>query len=237
MSQINYFMSHLASKESLPLVGYARPGLLGFGFHIFSFLNLSSSLWLIFQPNLMSAPETGAIYGGLSNFLTFWGLLLTWLTFLLKLVLYVSESFQGSLTQLHANANLIALPLETLISLVYWPIFLYDPSLIMPPPPAVKVELSFDLALHLFPAVLLWIDHLCFASGLDTSNAIWIIILFTILYSSWIESTSAYGNNRQMPYPFLTLATVRVRCIIYVSCATICYFLLLLATSVQSSKT
>ncbi|EGG03763.1 uncharacterized protein MELLADRAFT_30503, partial [Melampsora larici-populina 98AG31] len=81
----------------------------------------------------------------------------------------------------------IALPLETLISLVYWPIFLYDPSLILPPPPAVKLTLSSDLSLHLFPALLLWTDHIFFSSGLDISNAIWIIILFTMLYSSWIE--------------------------------------------------
>ncbi|KAG0146576.1 hypothetical protein CROQUDRAFT_671068 [Cronartium quercuum f. sp. fusiforme G11] len=193
-----------------------KGALLAFGFHLASFLNLSYSVWQIYQPGPMSSVFS-TMFGGRSNFLTLWGLALSWITFALKLMLQLKPPIQSQLHKLHGILSLIALPVESCITLLYWSAIAIDPSLMIPPPPAVAPPLALDLALHVYPTLMLWFDHLFFAPTLKASQPTLVLALFALAYTSWVELISTYGNNNQFPYPFLTMASRPIRYIIYTS--------------------
>ncbi|KAH9812811.1 FAR-17a/AIG1-like protein [Melampsora americana] len=173
---------------------------LAIAFHLVGLLSLSHSVWQIYQPGPMSS-HFDALFGGRSNYLTLWGLASSWTVFALKLFLHFKSSQPGFLEQFHAALNLIVLSVESSISFIYWSMIAFKPELMIPPGLSLAPPLSLDLALHLYPALFLWLDHLFFASPTSSSRPTLLIAFFGFLYTSWIEFSSAYGNNYQSNRP------------------------------------
>ncbi|KAI0065495.1 hypothetical protein BV25DRAFT_1821916 [Artomyces pyxidatus] len=167
--------------------------------------------------------------GGQSQFLTIQGLALAWTTALISLTL---DAFPGSLLlrKLKRTLSMIAMPLEFLISLIYWSLLLLMPNLIVPvslepgaassssaAPEPFRLDLSIDLALHAVPAVVLLADFVLFEQRYTrretTLNAPVLTGAMAVWYASWVEYCAS--NNGSFPYPFLTYSPLAVRLMIY----------------------
>ncbi|SPO40913.1 uncharacterized protein PSFLO_06395 [Pseudozyma flocculosa] len=115
------------------------------------------------------------LFGGQSQFLTMNGLGATTATFAVALLRDLVPSLPlGWLKTALLSASL---PYEFLITLLYWGLRLYDPSLVVPPKtiydPAdpgqvlrvenVPIPLAIDASLHGFPGLFLLIEYLAFS--------------------------------------------------------------------------
>lgn len=96
---------------------------------------------------------------------------------------------------------LIACPCETLVSVLYWPIKLYDASLLAPPELLALFPLSADMSMHAMPAILLLIETFAFSEAIETSNlrAATAYGLYAVGYYFWTERNARL--NGWYPYP------------------------------------
>lgn len=96
---------------------------------------------------------------------------------------------------------LIACPCETLVSTLYWPIKLYDPTLLAPPEQLAMFPLSADLSMHAIPTILLLIETFVFSEAIETSNvkAALAYAIYGTGYYFWTERNAKL--NSWYPYP------------------------------------
>ena len=95
----------------------------------------------------------------------------------------LTESATG-LAVLKESLATIAVPLEGLISLIYWGIKTYDPKLMLPEDQALWLSLPLDLSIHAAPAVLLWIDYIFFSPPFSRdTRPLPIAAAFTLVYA------------------------------------------------------
>ncbi|KAI7946932.1 hypothetical protein MJO29_011459 [Puccinia striiformis f. sp. tritici] len=107
--------------------------------------------------------------GGRSSFLTMWGLFFTTATFTLNVLISFFPK-NSALRSFKKLSLAIALPVESAITSIYWPIIILNPKLMMPPDASMIMPLGMDLALHLYPALLLWIDYFAFSDRLKNPS-------------------------------------------------------------------
>ncbi|POW02453.1 hypothetical protein PSTT_11804, partial [Puccinia striiformis] len=139
----------------------------------------------------------------------------------------------------------IALPVESAITSIYWPIIILNPKLMMPPDASMIMPLGMDLALHLYPALLLWIDYFAFSDRLkNPSNGkirltesiqlstFQLTVLVTVAYVSRVELSQKLDgffliSNKNFstkdPYPFLNDVNFPIRLAIYTGASGLCY--------------
>ncbi|KEI38834.1 uncharacterized protein L969DRAFT_50428 [Mixia osmundae IAM 14324] len=155
-------------------------------------------------------------YGGQSVYLTVVGLAITWIYFALALHRDFTDSRAA---EINAQAfGAVAVPLETLISILYWGIKTAKPELMIPPIEALVLPIKLDLALHLMPVVLLWFDFLVFQPPFNKSlRPDYIAGLGLLAYCTHIEIAAV--KNGRLPYPFLRLEAPFERLAIYVASA------------------
>jgi hypothetical protein len=156
----------------------------------------------------------------------------------------------------------IGLPLELVITTLYWPMIILNPSMVryllmlhfvkqttlyllawrltflffcfcVKNPSIIKmmlselelvIPLSVDLALHLYPAVLLWIDYFVFSDRVASSSSgkikltkdiqlsiLQLTILLTLAYVSRIELLCYFKTDvpREFPYSRLDLQYIQ----------------------------
>ncbi|KAF9022202.1 hypothetical protein BDZ89DRAFT_956767 [Hymenopellis radicata] len=131
---------------------------------------------------------------------------------------------------------MVAMPLEAVVSTIYWSLISVFPSLILPKasveditsssqaPDLFHIPLSVDLGLHALPGLALVLDFMLFEKKYSrktvSSYALPLSILVTVLYTSWEEYCSSI--NGVFPYPFLNNA-VEVRLGIYAGATAIAY--------------
>lgn len=109
--------------------------------------------------------------------------------------------------------------MEGLISLLYWPMMLYNRELLMSH--EMVLPLSIDASLHLWPAVLLWLDFLVFDADFQRSRMhVITIYCFTLFYLCW--TTYCFSHNGFWPYPFLAEFSTLGRASFYMFCGTAC---------------
>lgn len=176
--------------------------------------------------------------GGRTRFLTMWGLFFSILTFMSGVLvgLFPNNHFFRDLKKVSGT---ISMPLESVITTLYWSIVLLKPELMVDP--SVNLELppiSIDLALHLYPIILHWIDFFFLSDRLTTgsnnltrirlSNGTQIrvfnlVIIIALAYASWIEIARIGPSKFTLPYPFLEIAPISARVLIYIGAASICY--------------
>lgn len=176
-------------------------------------------------------------FGGHYQFLTNCGLALTFATLLLSLtnVLAPTVPYVG---RIKTMASIITLPVETMISLLYWTVLSIDPSLLVPSKQVedpmnpgqfvtevVRLPLVTDISMHAFPAVLLLVDYLVFSPPFSTRRSGVLRLPFphllslfsTLAYCVWAEVCNYH--NGHYPYPLLSLLSNAQRAGLYLLCA------------------
>lgn len=104
----------------------------------------------------------------------------------------------------------IALVLETVVPIVYWPLRLFAMNLIMqaiPEDAPSPIPISVDLAIHLFPNIFLVSDHYLSGSGLKfklSNTKAWVIVTaLGMAYYKWLSLLIDPKKGQTYPYPFL----------------------------------
>ncbi|KAI9275893.1 FAR-17a/AIG1-like protein [Phascolomyces articulosus] len=157
-------------------------------------------------------------FGGHFQYLTILGLTVATFAFLLKLLaLLLPKVFEAA----YETVSNLALPLEGLISTLYWGMGLIDPHFITPKdmPP---IPLVVDCALHLFPAMFLWFDFLIFNNEFKRSVR-HIAMLYGFGFSYYVWSGVCHSRNSHYPYPFLDQMSEFQRVLFYFISATLAW--------------
>nr|CAG8559085.1 15590_t:CDS:2 [Entrophospora candida] len=115
------------------------------------------------------------------------------------------------------NSSRVTVPLEGLISVLYWTFILYDEQLLLDPGQS-RLPILIDMGFHLIPAICLWIDFLFFMKEFKKShNHIFYILLFAFSYSVWVQFWFfQYGT---WPYPILAKLETQHRIGFYACCS------------------
>ncbi|EIW69504.1 hypothetical protein TREMEDRAFT_30965 [Tremella mesenterica DSM 1558] len=136
--------------------------------------------------------------------------------------------------RLKRSILLFAMPVEIVISSIYWPLVLFRPELMFPPNPVIsitpepssspntdllfRIPLWMDLSMHAVPGIVLLLDFFLlepkYRQPASTRGAALLAIIFGTTYSLWIEYAS--NINGRFPYPFLTVMTLSQRVMMYV---------------------
>ncbi|KAI7850985.1 FAR-17a/AIG1-like protein [Circinella umbellata] len=169
-----------------------------------------SSLTGIFPPDIG--------FGGLFQFLTIIGLTLATITFALKIIRFV---IPNALEDIYKSVAYVTTPMEGLITLLYWPMVIYSKDLLQHQEVPFVLPLPLDMSLHLWPAVLLWIDFLLFDIEFVRSKThIYVIYIFTLLYLGW--SSYCFARNGFWVYPFLAEFSTIGRATFFMLCGNVC---------------
>ncbi|KAF9453243.1 hypothetical protein P691DRAFT_801584 [Macrolepiota fuliginosa MF-IS2] len=191
-------------------------------------------------------PETRAQYGGFWQYLTIQGIYLAGLTMVLSLLLDVFPSV-NALKIVKRSLLILTLPLNAIISLIYWPLILLLPSVILQkatqlpgdsPSDATLfyLPLEMDLALHAVPATSLALDFFLFERKYSRHATRFLAPLLSLAYTAWygwwVERCGA-KNNGMFPYPFLTDNPFDVRLAIYAGAGLVAPLFLLLLNSLH----
>ncbi|EDO16392.1 hypothetical protein Kpol_1051p43 [Vanderwaltozyma polyspora DSM 70294] len=107
----------------------------------------------------------------------------------------------------------IALVMETLVPVVYWPLRLFARHLIMQDVPdniRNPIPISVDLAIHLFPTIFLFSDHYFTGYGSRfeiTNQRAWLMVtVLGVGYNRWLYYLIDLSKGQAFPYPFLGVA-------------------------------
>jgi len=113
--------------------------------------------------------------------------------------------------------------LEALVTLLFWPIYLYDPTLLVDPTVAPQLPLSIELAFHFFPTLFLMIDTLLFSPPWET-HALAALSVFSVVGSGyWIWVERCYSYNNFYPYPLLDIMTQEHRLLLFCFATLLCW--------------
>ncbi|KAI7880392.1 hypothetical protein K492DRAFT_207581 [Lichtheimia hyalospora FSU 10163] len=157
-------------------------------------------------------------FGGIFQFLTMIGLSVATLAFALKILRF---AVPGALEGPYRHIAYVATPMEGLITLLYWPMVFYSRDLLADQDLPFELPLTLDMALHFWPAVLLWIDFLVFDAEFQRSKAhVLTIYVFTIFYLAW--STYCFSRNGFWVYPFLAEFSTVGRMTFFMCCGNLC---------------
>ncbi|KAK9898777.1 hypothetical protein P389DRAFT_193797 [Cystobasidium minutum MCA 4210] len=130
------------------------------------------------------------------------------------------------------SLGIVSVPLEGLISVLYWGLRAYDPKLLVPPDPRYQIPLVMDLSLHALPALLLWIDFLFLSPPFSAaSSPILLSSLLTTGYACWMEHCARINGN--FPYPFLGDMQPLARAAFYSACAIVNVVLFEIANAIH----
>lgn len=105
-----------------------------------------------------------------------------------------------------------------MISALYWPIVLYDRTLLLPEGLEYDLPLTLDLSIHLAPAVFCLLDLLVYNKGFKrTPSHILSIYIFGIAYFYW--ATLCYEKNGYWVYPLLSKFSDAQRAVFFLVCS------------------
>ncbi|RHZ86438.1 hypothetical protein Glove_51g82 [Diversispora epigaea] len=151
--------------------------------------------------------------------LTIIGLLFSLVAFVLAL-LYDIFTKSRVISILKNIFTAVSVPLEGLISLMYWSLILYDEKLILEPGNA-RLPFLIDLGFHLIPALCLWTDFLFFTKDFRKSHShVFYILIFAFSYSIWIQFW--FSQFGMWPYPLLAKLETQHRIGVYLACFVLC---------------
>lgn len=204
--------------------------LAAFAWHGVSLITLTYALRRLPIHANMSGFDIETQFGSHYQFLTVLGL---WFSRLTTLFALSSDLYPTSTGMRKFKTMLMALtmPAEVLISLLYWPILLFDPALLIPPRkvmnpdnPAqfiwetVRLPLLDDLSFHAAPAIFLVLDYLIFEPEFSKEIHPAAVSAFsTAAYGIWVEICA--NKNGNYPYPLLGILTNFQRFGLYTVCA------------------
>ncbi|KAH8927199.1 hypothetical protein BT69DRAFT_1330646 [Atractiella rhizophila] len=161
-------------------------------------------------------PQLATSYGGNWQFLTVLGLTATWIVFALSLIPSKLAA------NLRASLQEVVIPVELLISFLWYSLTLFFPQLMLPPSllqnrnTIFLLPPKFDLSIHFLPALVLLLSPPP-PSDSARSNPWLSAAALTVAYTAWMEKCASV--NGWFPYPFLDLMSLSQRCLMYVGCA------------------
>jgi len=166
--------------------------------------------YLVEHPN-----HINQAYGWHFQYLTIIGLTLATITFTLALLADFSLS-----PQLFVGKNVLSMcsvPMEVLISALYWGLRMIDPALVVPE--ELELPLPADLSFHIAPSILLLVDLLFLSPPWTISvvPAIGLSAVIAFLYWFWIEH--CYQYNGFYPYPIFELLDSTQRVFLFMGSA------------------
>ncbi|KAI6035989.1 FAR-17a/AIG1-like protein-domain-containing protein [Pisolithus microcarpus] len=135
--------------------------------------------------------------------------------------------FPGTRRYLHPlkrALTMVFLPMDFVVSSVYWSLRTFAPSLILlptetsstsssPVPGLIKLPLPTDLAMHLAPFVSLLIDFTLFEPKFSSRQ-----MAIAPDHDDYICDGRFAAQNDIFPYPFLDVSSLPIRIAIYVGC-------------------
>ncbi|SCZ99563.1 BZ3500_MvSof-1268-A1-R1_Chr3-1g06102 [Microbotryum saponariae] len=205
---------------------------LSVGLHLVGLAILSNAFRLLWTPSPVKEYMDGQ-FGGQWNFLTVLSLAVSWLTFAVAVLKDALPSVR-LFDRLKTTLMIVAVPVEGLVSLLYWGMQFYDPSLLTPQGTIFKIPLFLDISIHAFPALLLWTDFLVFSPPMSKkANPLLISTVATMGYTTWMEYTS--HHNQWFPYPFLSELTRIQRASFYIAMIPVLLGLFYLANGIHRS--
>lgn len=106
----------------------------------------------------------------------------------------------------------VALVLESIVPLVYWPLRLFAQDLIMqdiPKDAPHPLSVSTDISIHLFPFIFLFSDHYLSGSGskfqMSNTKAWCLVATLGIAYFQYLAMLIDPAKGQTYPYPFLNV--------------------------------
>ncbi|CEH11875.1 Beta-2-glycoprotein I [Ceraceosorus bombacis] len=137
----------------------------------------------------------------------------------------------SELATLKSVLSVAVLPVETLVSMLYWTVLAIDPDLLVPPrltddpnnpgqviKESIRLPLSADLAMHAAPAVFLLADFLLVSPPFPKKvRPAFVSGIATVAYCVWCERCAAV--NGHYPYPLLGLLSLWPRLGLYAGCS------------------
>jgi len=173
---------------------------------------------------LIGLPISASInsqYGTHFQYLTIQGLGFACLTMLVGLL----GDFFPAVTVIRTAKRalfIVAMPIATMVSSIYWTLLLIWPHLIIHAAPSEALEsfmlpMRIDLCLHALPCLALLTDFMVFERKYGRSVIVYaaplLTLLYTVSYAWWVELCATH--NEKFPYPFLTFNPFEVRVFIY----------------------
>lgn len=143
--------------------------------------------------------------GGHWQFLTTLSLLFTLVVFFVGVMAHITKS--SALFHLKNCMHPIALALECVVTMVYWPLKLFFLHLLVKDPARKMVPLVVDMCLHLLPVVSLLVDYIFFMPKWTITNwtALGACLVLTTLYWFWLKQLVDFENGGEYPYMFLNV--------------------------------
>ncbi|WVQ71396.1 hypothetical protein IAR50_000930 [Cryptococcus sp. DSM 104548] len=206
------------------------------------FLHVGAAGVMAYGFAAMSAgTEFGSImanqYGGFWQYLTILGLTMSGATMLLAGVQDLLPNI--SLIRLVKRTFLlISLPVEFIITSIYWSLIIFAPHLMLPPtdpavphganqgapssstaePTLFRIPLWMDISMHFLPGLALLLEFFLletkYRKPFSTSIAFTLAGVFGTAYGGWVEHC-AEKNGGVFPYPFLTILPFVGRVAVY----------------------
>ncbi|OCK82733.1 hypothetical protein K432DRAFT_380136 [Lepidopterella palustris CBS 459.81] len=166
--------------------------------------------YLVEHPNIINDS-----YGWHFQYLTNIGLFLATATFTFGLLADLTNS--PRLFSVKNAFAVIAVPLEVLISILYWGLRVINPALVMPAwaPPLIPLA---DLGFHFNPSFLLAFDFIFLSPPWPTTamasvRTLVISTLVAFTYWFWIEL--CYSHNGFYPYPIFSMLDTKWRIMLF----------------------
>ncbi|ODV97153.1 hypothetical protein PACTADRAFT_1732 [Pachysolen tannophilus NRRL Y-2460] len=140
---------------------------------------------------------------GRFQFLTNLALICSIIVFIINIIAYITNS--KILYQLQNVTHSIALTMEMVVSIVYWPTRILYIDLIAETR-VIQIPLYLDISIHLLPVIFLIIDYYCFMPKwiLNYKQSYLICSLLGSAYWVFLHSVIDQSTSR-FPYPFLNV--------------------------------
>lgn len=149
------------------------------------------------------------------QFLTNLSLLYTLVVYAVGITAHVAKS--PTLFRLKNNLHPVALVLECVVTLVYWPLRLVLIHMLVKDPTRKFIPLHVDICLHLVPVVTLLVDYLVFMPKWTVApeTSLGFCFLLTGLYWFWLKQLIDFENGGEYPYAFLNTPSDLSRALIF----------------------
>ncbi|CAI5760093.1 unnamed protein product [Candida verbasci] len=111
----------------------------------------------------------------------------------------------------------IALALEFIVAIVYWPLRIFFLHLLTSKPKDFNIPIRTDLSIHLMPVISLLIDYLIFMPRwtIKNSTALYLIVSLTTFYWFLLKHLIDVDSGAKYPYAFMDVENDSERVVIF----------------------
>ncbi|KAI1003085.1 hypothetical protein K3495_g5119 [Podosphaera aphanis] len=154
-------------------------------------------------------------YGWHWKFLTILGLAVSYATFVSGLIADITLSPLPF--YIKNKLALLSTPLEALITILYWGLFVIDKNLVVHPD--LSISLPADIGFHAMPSIFLLTDFIFFSPPWDIRfyHALGMSSAIAVSYWAWVEH--CYSYNGFYPYPIFELLNTIQRVYLFTASA------------------